>query len=62
VVDNVTGRTTKVDAADGKTTENVSKTGPANAIPIIGSHSAALRRPSRLSPLRSLKTRIAGRN
>jgi hypothetical protein len=40
VVYNVTDCKTKLYAADGKTTENTSKAGTANALPVIASHSA----------------------
>jgi len=40
VVYNVTDCSTKLYAADGKTTENNSKAGTASAVPVIGSHSA----------------------
>ena len=40
VVYNVTDCQAKLYAADGKTTENTSKAGTANAIPAIASHSA----------------------
>jgi len=40
VVYNVTDCSTKLYASDGKTTVNNSKAGTANAVPIIGSHSA----------------------
>jgi hypothetical protein len=40
VVYNVTDCSTKLYAADGKTTMNDSKAGTASAVPVIGSHSA----------------------
>jgi hypothetical protein len=40
VVYNITDCTTKLYAADGKTTENQSKAGTASAVPVIASHSA----------------------
>jgi len=40
VVYNVTDCTTKLYAADGKTSENSAKAGTASAVPVIASHSA----------------------
>src|SRR5215467_6497126 len=40
VVYHITDCTTKLYAADGKTTENISKAGTASAVPVIASHSA----------------------
>lgn len=40
IVYNITDCTTKLYAADGKTSENTSKAGTSNAIAVIASHSA----------------------
>jgi len=40
IVYNVTDCTTKLYAADGKTSENSAKAGTASAVPVIASHSA----------------------